>query len=111
MSDNPRPALYNALYHAVVANKVNDEANDLVTISGKCCETDTLIKDILLPKCETGDILAILDTGAYNYSMSSNYNRLSKPSVVLLSRDKADIIVKRDTYEMLTANDIIPEWL
>lgn len=111
MSDNPRPALYNAVHHAVLANKYDIEANDLVTVSGKCCETDTLIKDILLPKCEPGDILAVLDTGAYNYSMASNYNRLAKPSVVLLNKDRAEIIVKRDTYERMAANDVMPSWL
>lgn len=111
MADNPRPALYNAVYQAVVANKYDREANDLVTISGKCCETDTLIKDILLPKCERGDIIAVLNTGAYNYSMASHYNRLAVPAVVLLKDDKAEIIVKRDTYENLTVNDVTPSWL
>lgn len=111
MADNPRPALYNAIHHAVVANKYNHEANDLVTVSGKCCETDTLIKDILLPKCERGDILAVLNTGAYNYSMASHYNRLQVPAVVLLMDEKAEVIVKRDTYENLTINDVVPEWL
>ena len=111
MADNPRPALYNAVHHAVVANKFDREPNDLVTVSGKCCETDTLIKDILLPKCESGDILAVFNTGAYNYSMASHYNRLCKPSVVLLHDDEAEVIVKRDTYEILTINDVVPSWL
>ncbi len=111
MADNPRPALYNAVHHAVVANRFDEEENDLVTVSGKCCETDTLITDILLPKCKSGDILAVFNTGAYNYSMSSNYNRLSKPSVVLLKDDKAEIIVERDSYERIAANDVIPSWL
>lgn len=111
MADNPRPALYSAVYNAVVANKYGEEADDLVTISGKCCETDTLIKDILLPKCERGDIIAVMNTGAYNYSMASNYNRLSVPSVVLLKDDKAEVIVKRDNYERLIANDKIASWL
>ena len=111
MSDNPRPALYNAVYHAVVANKYDQEPNDLVTISGRCCETDTLIKDILLPKVEYGDIIAVLNTGAYNYSMSSHYNRLAKPAVVLLNGDKAELIVKRDSYDNLIINDVLPSWL
>ena len=111
MADNPRPALYNAVHHAVVANKYDSEPNDLVTVSGKCCETDTLIKDILLPKCERGDILAVLNTGAYNYAMASHYNRLAVPAVVLLMDDKAEVIVKRDTYENLVVNDTVPEWL
>ncbi len=111
MADNPRPALYNAVYNAIIANKANEEATELVTVSGKCCETDTLIKDILLPKCESGDILAVLNTGAYNYSMSSNYNRLSIPSVVLLKGDDAEIIVERDSYERIVANDKMASWL
>lgn len=111
MADNPRPALYQAIHHAVVANRYDEEPNDLVTVSGKCCETDTLIKDILIPKCQAGDILAVLNTGAYNYSMSSNYNRLKKPAVVLLKGDKAEVMVKRDTYENLIQNDVVPSWL
>jgi hypothetical protein len=78
--------LYNAIHHACCSKQIyNHEANDLVTVSGKCCETDTLIKDILLPKCERGDILAVLNTGAYNYSMASHLNRLQVPAVVLLN--------------------------
>lgn len=111
MSDNPRPALYNAVYHAVVANKYDQEPNDLVTISGRCCETDTLIKDILLPKVEYGDVIAVLNTGAYNYSMASHYNRLAKPAVVLLKGDQAELIVKRDSYDNLIINDVLPSWL
>lgn len=111
MADNPRPALYDAVYRAVVANKYDREPNDLVTVSGKCCETDTLIKDILLPKCETGDILCVFNTGAYHYSMASNYNRLAKPAIVLLSGKNAEIVESRDTYEQLVANDLVPSWL
>lgn len=111
MADNPRPALYNAVYHAVIANKYNKPATELYTISGKCCETDMLIKDIILPKAAPGDIIAVLNTGAYNYSMSSNYNRLNKPPVVLLRDDKAELMVKRDTYENLIRNDVVPSWL
>jgi diaminopimelate decarboxylase len=95
MADNPRPALYKAVHHAIIANRCDSEPNDLVTVSGKCCETDTLIKDILLPKAQTGDILCVFNTGAYNYSMSSNYNRLARPAVVLLKDDKAELIVNR----------------
>ncbi len=112
MADNPRPALYDALYHAVVANKMvfSDDEEELVTISGRCCETDTLITDVLLPKCEPGDILAVLNTGAYNYSMASNYNRLPKPAVVLLKEDKDQIIVERETYEDIILKDRLPDW-
>ncbi|MPW25196.1 diaminopimelate decarboxylase [Alkalibaculum sp. M08DMB] len=112
MADNPRPALYNALHHAIVANKVNfsEEDEELVTISGKCCETDTLISDILLPNPVAGDILAVLNTGAYNYSMASNYNRLPKPAVVLLKGDKDEVIVERETYEDIVSKDRVPSW-
>jgi diaminopimelate decarboxylase len=112
MADNPRPGLYDALYHAVVANKMtfSDEDEELVTVSGRCCETDTLITDVLLPKCEAGDILAVLNTGAYNYSMSSNYNRLPKPAVVLLKGDKDQVIVERETYEDIVSKDRLPNW-
>ena len=111
MYENPRPALYNAVHRAYVANRFNDEKNDLVTISGKCCETDTLINDILIPKCQTGDIIAVMNTGAYNYSMSGNYNRLPRPAVVLLKGDKSEIIVQRENWDDLTRFDVIPSWL
>lgn len=113
MADNPRPALYNSLHHAIVANKIDftEDTEELVTISGKCCETDTLITDILLPKCEPGDILAVYHTGAYNYSMASNYNRLPKPAVVLLNGAKDEIMVERETYDDIISKDRIPSWM
>ncbi|MFY9175534.1 MAG: diaminopimelate decarboxylase [Peptococcia bacterium] len=112
MSDNPRPALYQAKYEAMLANKGNSPAEELVSITGKCCESgDMLIWDIKLPKVESGDILAVSGTGAYNYSMSSNYNRLPRPAVVLVRDGQADIIVARETYHDLIRNDVIPERL
>lgn len=112
MTDNPRPALYDALYHAVVANRMeySEDDEELVTISGRCCETDTLITDVLLPKCQAGDFLAVLNTGAYNYSMASNYNRIPKPAVVLLKGDQDQVIVERETYEDLIRKDRLPDW-
>ncbi|NTW71286.1 MAG: diaminopimelate decarboxylase [Eubacteriaceae bacterium] len=112
MADNPRPALYDALHHAVIANKMDSSFDDeeLVTVSGRCCETDTLISDVLLPNPAAGDILAVLNTGAYNYSMSSNYNRLPKPAVVLLNGKHDEIIVERETYEDIVSKDRIPSW-
>lgn len=112
MTDNPRPALYGALYHAVIANRMDfaEEEEELVTISGRCCETDTLITDVVLPGCRAGDILAVLNTGAYNYSMASNYNRIPKPAVILLKGDKDQVIVERETYEDLIRKDRLPEW-
>lgn len=112
LPDNPRPALYSAKYEAIVANKCNLNPSRLVTIAGKCCETgDILIWDLMVPNVERGDILAVLSTGAYNYSMSSNYNKLPRPAVVLLSKDKEHVIVRRETYEDLISKESIPEGL
>jgi len=109
LSDNPRPALYEAVYEAIVANKANAVATDKVTISGKHCETDTLISDIVLPKMEPGDILAVQTTGAYNYSMASNYNRFCRPAVVLVKDGNAELIVERESYADLVRQDRIPD--
>lgn len=107
MTDNPRTALYQAEYDAIVANKAEEAPAEMVTIAGKCCESgDILIKDIMLPEVEAGDILAILSTGAYNYSMSSNYNRLRKPAVVMLKDGEPRLVVKRETYEDLIRHDV-----
>lgn len=112
MADNPRPALYGADYDAVICNKPQDEAlMEEVTVSGKACETDTLIKSIKLPSPQPGDTLAVLHTGAYNYSMASNYNRLRRPAVVLLKGDQSAILVERESFEDLVKNDRIPFWL
>ncbi len=112
MGDNPRPALYQAKYEAMLANKANDAQEELVSITGKCCESgDMLIWDIELPEIESGDILAVSSTGAYNYSMSSNYNRLPRPAVVLVNKGQADIIVNRETYADLIRNDEMPSRL
>lgn len=107
MPDNPRPSLYEANYDAVVANRPEDPLTETATIAGKCCESgDILIWDLKVPKIETGDILAVLSTGAYNYSMSSNYNRIPRPPVVMISEGKDRIIVKRETYDDILRNDI-----
>ena len=83
----------------------------MVTIAGKCCESgDILIKDLKLPSASPGDLLAVFTTGAYHYSMSSNYNRLSRPAVVLVNQGKDDLIVKRETYADIVRNDTKPEW-
>lgn len=107
MCDNPRYIMYESAYEAVIANKANNEKCEKVTIAGKCCESgDILLKDAMMPKIEVGDTLAVLATGAYNYSMSSNYNRITKPAVVAVSGGKSKIVVKRETYEDLIRNDI-----
>ncbi|HWQ42355.1 MAG TPA: diaminopimelate decarboxylase [Desulfosporosinus sp.] len=109
MADNPRPALYQARYEAVLANRANEETAEAVSVTGKCCESgDMLIWDIDLPIAKSGDILAVSCTGAYNYSMSSNYNRLTRPAVVLVNSGHADVIVKRETHSDLLRNDILP---
>ncbi|TGE34282.1 diaminopimelate decarboxylase [Desulfosporosinus sp. Sb-LF] len=109
MADNPRPALYQARYEAVLANQAVEETTETVSVTGKCCESgDMLIWDIELPKAKAGDLLAVSCTGAYNYSMSSNYNRLTRPGVVLVEEGYADVIVKRETHSDLLRNDVLP---
>jgi diaminopimelate decarboxylase len=108
MSDNPRPALYEARYHVINASKANEEADATVTISGKHCETDTLVPDVSLKAPETGDVLAVFSTGAYNQSMASNYNRFRRPAVVLVHEGEADIIVERETLQDLISHDLVP---
>jgi diaminopimelate decarboxylase len=109
MSDNPRPITYQSVYRAVVANKMSEECQELVTIAGKHCESgDILVKDIYLPKTVSGDILAVLATGAYTYSMASNYNRLPRPSAVIVQEGEANLILERETLEDLLRQDRLP---
>ena len=112
MADNPRPSLYQAVYTAQIAGRPEAEPVETVTIAGRFCESgDILIKDIKLPQLQEGDVLCFYDTGAYGYSMSSNYNRVLKPAAVLVNNSQSDIIINRETYEHLTACDVIPERL
>jgi diaminopimelate decarboxylase len=111
MSDNPRPALYDAKYSAVVANKARQPLTRTVRVSGKHCESDTLIKELEVPEVERGDILAVQTTGAYNYSMASNYNRLPRPAAVLVSGGRAEVIVEREALDDLERIDRMPERL
>lgn len=111
MSDNPRPALYGARYDAIVANKARAPRTTKVTVSGKHCETDTLIVDLQAPEIAPGDILAVQTTGAYNYSMASNYNRFPRPAVVLVSDGRADLIVERESLDDLLRLDRLPDRL
>lgn len=109
MFDNPRYALYQAKYTAVLANRANEKPTEIVSIAGKCCESgDIVCADVALPAAKRGDILAVLSTGAYNYSMASNYNRNLIPPVVLVQDGKAEYIVKPQSYEDLIRNDVIP---
>lgn len=107
MADNPRYALYGSDYEAFIANKADEEKTYKATIAGKCCESGDLIQEnCMIQKPERGDILAVFTTGAYNYSMSSNYNRLCKPPVVFVSEGRSKVVVRRETYEDITRNDI-----
>jgi len=112
MADNPRPSLYQAEYAAKIANKPEENPCETVTIAGRYCESgDVLINDIKLPKLEEGDILCVYNTGAYNYSMASNYNRMQKPAMVLVKSGQSDIIVKRESLDDLVQYDVIPSRL
>jgi diaminopimelate decarboxylase len=110
MADNPRPSLYQAKYQGVLANKFNEPAGGEVAVVGKCCETgDILIESIALPPVERGDVLAVFNTGAYNFSMASNYNRLPRPAVVLVKDGDAEVIVERQTHDDLLRGDRVPQ--
>lgn len=111
LSDNPRPALYDARYSAILANRAGDELTKTYTVSGKHCETDMLIPNVVLPEAKTGDLLAVQTTGAYNHSMASNYNRFTRPAVVFVTNGKADIVARRETIEDLVKCDVLPERL
>lgn len=112
MADNARPSMYQAEYSAQIANKPNLELAQTVTIAGRFCESgDILIKNIKLPKIEEGDVLCVYNTGAYNYSMASNYNRVQKPAMVLVNNSQSDIIIERESLKDLVAHDLIPDRL
>ena len=107
MTDNIRPALYQAKYHAEIVNKENEIKNQVVTIAGKCCESgDLIIENILLPEAKPGDLLITYTTGAYGYSMSSNYNKALTPAVVFVENGQHKLVCKRQTYEELLEREI-----
>ncbi|MDR2163379.1 MAG: diaminopimelate decarboxylase [Clostridiales Family XIII bacterium] len=107
MTDNIRPALYGAKYEAIIANRAGEPATDIVTVVGKCCESgDRLIEAARLQEPAPGDILAIYSTGAYGYSMASNYNKLPLPAVALAENGNARLIVRRQSYEDMTVRDL-----
>jgi diaminopimelate decarboxylase len=121
MADNPRVALYQAEYDAVLANRMavagqvseagqeSPETWETVSVAGNCCESgDMLVWDVAMPRPEVGDTLAVFCTGAYNYSMASNYNRYPRPAVVLVRDGRADVIVERETYADIAARDLVP---
>ena len=108
MGDNPRYILYGAKYTALIANTAGAELKAPVTIAGKCCESGDLIQEhVMMPEVKVGDTLAVLGTGAYNYSMASNYNRIPRPPIVALRGGEKKIIVKRESYEDIIRNDCI----
>jgi diaminopimelate decarboxylase len=112
MTDNPRPILYDARYQAIVANRVQDGDREMVSVVGKCCESgDVIIKQTELHPVQTGDILVVEGTGAYNYSMASNYNLLPRPGVVFLREGKPYLVVRPEGWHDLVRRDIIPEHL
>lgn len=112
MFENPRYALYQAKYTALVADRAAEPPTRLYALAGKCCESGDLIGvDMPLPEVHPGDILAVLSTGAYNYSMASHYNRNLIPPVVLVKDGAADYIVRPETYEDLVRRDVLPERL
>ncbi len=112
MTDNIRPALYDAKYDAVIANRATEKATEIVSVAGKCCESgDIILKDVALPQAKRGDIIAVFTTGAYNYSMSSNYNRNPIPPVVFVKDGKSAYAVKPQTYEDLVRNDVSLEYI
>ena len=107
MSDNPRYALYGAEYEAIVANKADKPRDFTATIAGKCCESGDLIQEhTKIQTPEVGDTLAVLTTGAYNYSMASNYNRIPRPAAVMIKDGTPRLIIERETYEDLIRKDI-----
>lgn len=107
MGDNPRYALYHAEYTCVVANKADKPADYVATVAGKCCESGDLIQEFTnIQKPDTGDIMAVLSTGAYNYSMASNYNRNPRPACIMIKNGQARVIVKAETFDDLVKNDI-----
>ena len=107
MTDNPRYALYNSPYTVYVASKMDKEPNYTATIGGRCCESGDLIQEnVKVPKPQRGDILAVAVTGAYNYSMASNYNRLPRPALVILHDGGDRVAVRRESFEDLIRNDI-----
>ena len=107
MPDNPRYALYQSVYTAVIADRADTPADYRATLAGRCCESGDLIgEDMPIQHAKKGDVLAVLTTGAYNYAMSSNYNRLPRPPVIFVKDGRARVVVRRESYEDLVRNDL-----
>lgn len=106
MTDNPRHSLYGAEYDAVIADRAGEPREEKVTIAGRCCETDLLTEGVLIQTPHPGDTLAMFSTGAYNFSMASNYNRVPRPAMVMIKDGRARVVVKRESYEDIVRNDV-----
>ena len=107
MTDNPRYALYGSKYTVLLANRINEECDFTADVAGRCCESGDIIQpDVKMPKPVRNDVVAVCTTGAYNYSMASNYNRIPRPAVVMLNKGEDTVAVKRETYEDLVRNDV-----
>ena len=107
MTDNPRFALYGSKYTVLLANRMNEKADFTCDVVGRCCESGDIIQpEVTMPKPVRGDIVAVTTTGAYNYSMASNYNRITRPAVVMLSDGTDYVAVKRESFEDLVRNDV-----
>lgn len=106
MTDNPRHSLYGAQYDAVIADRAGESRTDKVTIAGRCCETDLLTEGVEIQTPHPGDTLAMFSTGAYNFSMASNYNRVPRPAMVMIKDGRARIVVRRESYEDIVRNDV-----
>ena len=112
MSDNPRPITYQSLYTACLADRPLAPADETITLAGKHCESgDVLLKDLSFPSCRSGEVLVVLATGAYNLSMSSNYNRIPRPAAVLVHQGQAELIQRREQPEDLLRYDLMPDRL
>ena len=112
MTDNPRFALYEARHPVAPAMRMLDRPDQLWSVSGKCCETgDMLIHDVEMCELHAGDLLAFFSTGAYTWSMASNYNRVARPAVLLLGKDREGLLARRETVEDLLSLDSVPDWL
>ena len=107
MTDNPRFALYGSKYTVLNASRMDQPADHECTIAGRCCESgDRIAEDVRIARPERGDIIAVLTTGAYNYSMASNYNRVPRPPIVMISGGEARLAVRRETFEDMIKNEL-----
>lgn len=107
MTDNPRFTLYQSPYTVLLANRMNEEKDYKCTVAGRCCESGDIIQeDVMMPKPKRNDTVAVLTTGAYNYAMASHYNKIPKPAIVMIKDKKDFVVVKRESLEDMTANEI-----